>query len=590
MGSRGWSICALALGGLLLLASGSIAGAAAALAESATPTPTHGLASPHNTPSDAVVGIVQDANGPIAGAVVRVQLTENKTTTAPDGRFTLRGITETGTITITAWSPGYYVGWTTAVAGTTPITITMKPHYTTDNPAYDWFEFEGRKGSAACALCHTQYPEWAADAHAQAAVNPRFLSLYRGTDIHGNPSPLTRFDSDGKPQPLAPDEPYYGPGFRLDFPNRAGNCAACHTPMASKIPNTQNCGWSGCHTDVTTEWSRGIIPTAPSPLDLSGTAAEGIGCDFCHKIGEVYLDPKTGLPYPDMPGILSMRLYRPQEGQQLFFGTFDDIPRRDTYLPLEEDSAFCAPCHYGVFGGIVGSGTVKDGIDIYTSYEEWLNSPYSDPETGQTCQDCHMPVSALEYIVYPERGGLPRPGRLHDHRMAGASDPELLQNAVTLTTTAQLQDGALHVVVAITNDKTGHHVPTDVPLRHMILVVEAFDADGRRLTPSEGPTLPEWAGNYAGAAGKIYARVLQDEWTGEAPTAAYWRPVKEIADTRLAAFATDVTEYVFPVDGARPATVEARLIFRRAYQKLMEQKGWQDPDVVMEQARVTALP
>jgi hypothetical protein len=590
MGSRGWTIGALALGWLLLLALGGSTGDVAVLAQATTPTPPSGLASPHNVPADAVAGIVQDARGPIAGAVVRVQLTENKTTTAPDGRFLLSGIAETGTITITAWSPGYYVGWTTAVAGTAPVTITMKPHYTTDNPEYDWFEFEGRTGSAACALCHTQYPEWAADAHAQAAVNPRFLSLYKGTDVHGNPGPLTRFDSDGKPQPLSPDETDYGPGFRLDYPNRAGNCAACHTPMASKIPNTQNCGWSGCHTNVTTEWSRGIIPPAPSPLDLSGTAAEGIGCDFCHKIGEVYLNPETGLPYPDMPGILSMRLYRPPEGQQLFFGTFDDIPRRDTYLPLEEESAFCAPCHYGVFGGIVGSGTVKDGVDIYTSYEEWLNSPYSDPETGQTCQDCHMPVSDLEYIVYPERGGLPRPNRLHDHRMAGASDPELLQNSVTMTTTAQFQDGALHVAVAITNDKTGHHVPTDVPLRHMILVVEAFDADGNRLVLSEGPALPEWAGSYAGAAGKVYARVLQDQWTGETPTAAYWRPVKEIADTRLAAFATDITEYVFPADGERPVTVEARLIFRRAYQKLMEQKGWQDPDIVMEQARVTVLP
>ena len=113
---------------------------------------------------------------------------------------------------------------------------------------------------------------------------------------------------------------------------------------------------------------------------------------------------------------------------------------------------------------------------------------------------------------------------------------------------------------------------------------------GNRLALSEGPALPEWAGNYTGAAGKVYARVLQDQWTGEAPTAAYWRPVKEIADTRLAAFATDITEYVFPADGERPVTVEARLIFRRAYQRLMEQKGWQDPDIVMEQARVTVLP
>ena len=38
--------------------------------------------------------------------------------------------------------------------------------------------------------------------------------------------------------------------------------------------------------------------------------------------------------------------------------------------------------------------------------------------------------------------------------------------------------------------------------------------------------------------------------------------------------------------GADGATVEARLIFRRAFQKLMEQKGWTDEDVLMEQGQV----
>ena len=63
-------------------------------------------------------------------------------------------------------------------------------------------------------------------------------------------------------------------------------------------------------------------------MNLTGEAAEGITCEFCHKIGDVYARPKTKLPLPDMPGILSYRMYRPAEGQQLFFGTFDDIPKR----------------------------------------------------------------------------------------------------------------------------------------------------------------------------------------------------------------------------------------------------------------------
>ena len=90
------------------------------------------------------------------------------------------------------------------------------------------------------------------------------------------------------------------------------------------------------------------------PVSLTGDAADGISCDFCHKIGDVILDPQTNLPCPDMPGILSMRLYRPEEDQQVFFGTVMDVNRRVSYFPLETQSEYCAPCHYGVFGGVVG--------------------------------------------------------------------------------------------------------------------------------------------------------------------------------------------------------------------------------------------
>jgi hypothetical protein len=177
--------------------------------------------------------------------------------------------------------------------------------------------------------------------------------------------------------------------------------------------------------------------------------------------------------------------------------------------------------------------------------------------------------------------------------MPGAYDEELLQNSVTMTTTAQLDGSQVTVDVAITNDKTGHHVPTDAVSRHMILVVQARDGAGRPLALRDGPTLPDWAGNYAGQPGRTYAKVLQDEWSGETPTAAYWRPVKIVADTRIPAFGTDRSRYTFDLpagssgtEGAGGATIEARLVFRRAFQKLMEQKGWTDEDVLMEQAQV----
>ena len=306
------------------------------------------------------------------------------------------------------------MGWTTLDPGAADwlagnaISITLKPLPEKDNNEYPWFSFEGVQGSASCGLCHREYAEWQVDAHSQAARNPRFITVYTGTDVQGRQGQPVRWGNNGVARPPDPSQPYYGPGFQLDDPSRAGNCATCHTPVASRVSNQQNCGWLGCHTSLTIERANGVIGQATIPLPSSGAGAEGISCDFCHKVGDVILDPETKLPLPDMPGILSMRLYRPAGDQQVFFGTLIDVPRRVSYLPLESESEFCAPCHYGVFGGVVGAGEVTGGTLIYNSYGEWLDSPYSDPETGLTCQQCHMPTSSANYFVFAERGGLAR--------------------------------------------------------------------------------------------------------------------------------------------------------------------------------------
>lgn len=539
---------------------------------------------------ESVHGLVVGVNGPVPNALLQVQGTPNTTTTAPDGTFTLHGLGGAVPLSITAWAEGHFTGWVTLDPVKNPydpgqtVTITLKPLFDHDNYRYDWFDFEGVQGSASCGLCHREYAEWLKDAHSQAAVNPRFISIYTGSDVHGNQGQLTTYTSEGKA--VIPDSSagYNGPGYRLDNPQRAGNCATCHTPVASKNDNSNNCGWSGCHTDLTAERAvqvdHGVIP-----LHLTGDAAEGISCDFCHKVGGIVLDPETNLPYADKPGILSMKLFRPEEGQQVFFGTVLDVTRRVSYSPVQAESEYCAPCHYGVFGGVVGHNSVSGGVVIYNSYGEWLESPYSDPETGKTCQECHMQVVDENYFVFPERGGIQRDYfDFHSHYMPGAADEQLLQNSVTMAAQALRQGDQLSVQVKITNDQTGHHIPTDVPIRQMLLVVEAYDASGKQLTLTAGPLLPAWAGDYAALPGKAFAKVLRDEWTGEAPTAAYWRPVTILEDTRLAALATDSSEYTFSLPNGETARVEVRLYFRRAFYDLAKIKGWEDPDILMEEA------
>ena len=199
-----------------------------------------------------------------------------------------------------------------------------------------------------------------------------------------------------------------------------------------------------------------------------------------------------------------------------------------------------------------------------------------------------MPVSSAKWFVFPEQGGLTRDyAPLHDHTMPGITDEKFLQNAVSVKSTAQRQGSQVVAQVSITNDNTGHDIPTDSPLRSMILVVEAFDENGKSLGLVDGPLNPAYSGNYGGLPGKTFAKVLKDGLSGESPTGAYWRPVSIVSDNRLAAFATDTTHYTFDAPTGKTVTLKVHVLYRRVFQQLSAQKGWNDPDIVMKEDTLT---
>ncbi len=516
-------------------------------------------------------GVVSDEYGPLGGVVVRIQATDVFTRTNEDGSFVFNDLQPETPVKVTAWKSGYYIGGgeKTYKPGETEIELMLIRHTDSDHPGYEWlsaFSSSGDPGN--CKNCHAQpddpasalpFDEWILDAHSQSTGNERFLTMYAGTDVYGNQSPLTRkgYNRDYGSFPLPPDPslPYFGPGYKIDFPETAGNCSACHVPMqAISAPY-------------------GTDPT----MVVEG--AEGISCDFCHKIWAVNLD-EEGLPYPNMPGVLSYEFRRPGEGHQLFLGPLEDVaPGEDTYSPLQNQSEFCAPCHTAVFWDTL----------IYNSFGEWLDSPYSDPISGQTCQDCHMPTGLIDHFALIDEGGLVRdPETIFSHLMPGAADEELLKNAISMSIAAWKDDGKANLQVNITNDQTGHHVPTDSPLRHLILVIEARMEDGELLEMIEGPVIPEWAGIgdpddgcYGGQPGKIYAKVLEEYWTEVSPSGNYWNPTRIVSDNRIAAFETDKTNFQFvdPIEGK--LTINVKLVYRRAFIELMDQKSWDAPDIIM---------
>ncbi len=489
---------------------------------------------------DAISGQVIFAEGgdPVPGALVTIRASEYQTITDDEGFFEFQNIPLEDDIEVTAWADGFYISYVLTNVPAKNLILELRPYHTADHPDYEWLDpTPNADVEAACGNCHPMIlPQWQQNAHGGAIANPRFYSFYNGTDISGTET--------------------VSPGYQLDFPGTAGNCGPCHAP--------------------------GAAIDDPFTTDMNAVRDEtvaGIHCDFCHKVGGVYYNPATDEPYPNMPGIFSIKVLRPPEGEQIFIGPYPDIHDPDTYLPLMAESAFCAPCHQFSFWG----------TPIYNSYGEWLDSPYSDPETGQTCQDCHMPPNGDEIFALPSQGGLQHPPEIiPSHLQVGIQDEDLMQNTVEMDAAAEISGDEIYLNVTVTNTGAGHHVPTDHPGRHMLLVVEAVDADGQVLSLLEGPVIPTWGGDFAGHPGAGYAKILRDVETGEYPVVSYWKQALIGSDNRLPALASDVQTFVFEAPEGT-AHIKVHLIFRRLFQPIAERYGWDLGEIVME-SEIIELP
>ncbi len=253
------------------------------------------------------------------------------------------------------------------------------------------------------------------------------------------------------PDPMQPD---YGPGYQLDYPNESGNCAFCHAPTAIGV--TQQ------GTNLTSliygSWGNRV-----------NVAAEGVTCDVCHKAIDVVLDEHQ-LPYVERPGILSFSFVRPTPGLQFIAGpgahlAISNINIKRTCAPVFSESKFCAPCHYGKFSG----------IEIYASYKEWLDSPYSQPNQNfRSCQDCHMPSpEPLGNTPPSERGACSEPNQkfrdFSHNMMKYGPDPDntlrtiplIVKDAATIAIDKiVLGGGQVTFGVTVVNSGAGHKFPT----------------------------------------------------------------------------------------------------------------------------------
>jgi hypothetical protein len=540
------------------------------------------LAAPRGAAAAEIRGAVADERGrPIAGAIVRVQATAVAARTDSQGRFALehepagnRSLLDDppAPVVLTAWKEGYLNG---ASEGDEEAVIVLKPVPSGDNDDYRWLspdfpnlleraDIVFRKGLVAvtgneqlgsrftrnCSNCHADsaVAQWRTDAHSRAARNPIVLSMYNGTGADGRRGVF--------------------PGYRLDFPNSDGNCASCHAPLHALSSE------SGGDLNAVT-----------------GIARQGISCDFCHKVRDVELHPDGGFP-----GVLSMKLNRPAEGRQVFYGPYDDaVAGPDSFAAVYAESRFCAACHDGKFWG----------VSIYSEFEEWAESSYA--QEGVQCQDCHMQSDGkATRVAAADNGGVRRsPQDISTHAFRGPADVRFMTEAVELNLSAAKSGDGVDVDVALSNAGAGHHLPTGVPMRNVILVLEAVDANGKALRQVDGPVVPEWGGsgrpqegNYAGQPGRGFAKILADAAKSfpranpdrRSPT-PHWRQSVVVSDNRIPARATDVSRYRFdhtgPGASEEAVTVRARVIYRRAFKPWIDAKGWPLEDLEIARSEKT---
>jgi hypothetical protein len=528
-------------------------------------------AAARNTGNRTVTGRIVSQYGPVPDARVRVAGDEKYTLTDRQGQFQL----ETGhlpgkVLKLTAGKDGWFnYGKGVYPAGDSGDTQ-LNPLPREDNPEYRFIS------PATCAKCHNKLAQyWDRSKMAHTTSNPKVLDMYYGTDAAGRKQ--------------------IGPGYKLDNPGDEGNCITCHAPSVAEV------GMG----------SKDLKTALGSPR----TEWDGISCEYCHKVRKVI---KKETRPSKMAPVLKRKA--PAKGNTiLVLGPYDDVVNNvmaASYSPVFDEGRFCSTCH-GHFKKLPsgktwnrenvytdsewkGFGLTGDNeLPVQTTYQEWkqwqTQLSAEDANKGKKCQDCHMSwrKEMLPYDNYVVDGqarnmwGTKRsPKNIRPHHFDGGTEIQL-KTALSMELEGEVKENILEVKVYLTNTNGGHWVPTGETMRSVILLMHVTDSEGRPLDMIRGSRLPEWIGgedpeigNYAGSAGSVFARVLQDSMGNL--NVPFWKATSIAFDTRIRPKKTMMLEFIYKLDdpGDEP-TAGAKLIYRPVHSELANTKNWKTKDIMI---------
>ena len=494
--------------------------------------------------SAQVSGIVTDlALTPLEGALVSVQAGDAWTLSAPDGTFTMPDATGSDLVVVTALK-GYLNASRSISSPASSLAIAMRAVPQDDDPAYILAE------PTDCGGCHpNQLAEWTDSPMAKAGINTWVHDIYNGTGTAGGLGGFV-YTRDSAFAPTNPNS----------------ECSSCHQPQA---------------------WLEDPFSALEPKESLSAGVVHGVSCDVCHKVADIDISQPN---YPGLfPGIVTVTRPQGPDFDQVQYGVLGDSDfesislMRPSYQP-QLVAEVCAACHQDKNDPDEdGEFEEPNGVISEPTYLEWADSPYGDIESPlyATCVDCHMaPAGTLEVcdLIDPP---LPRdPDTVRSHTILGTT-PYYLENAAELAMSTEIIGDAVHVAVDVNNSLTGHHVPTGVTVRNMILLIEAWrDGDDLALNSTGAQVIHDLGGigdpalgYYAGLPGVFFAKINHNEH-GVGPT-FFTDAFGLQSDNRIPALATDSTDYTFDVPpGGGTLNVRARLIYRRAFRFLVDAKGW----------------
>ena len=239
-----------------------------------------------------------------------------------------------------------------------------------------------------------------------------------------------------------------------------------------------------CHTPI------GYISGYPKKTSddrsaIDEISSNGIQCDYCHSIKSAYKSYNAKFTYDPGNG-------EDDPGNKR--GPFKDSEsdyHGSVYSKLHTKSEICGTCH--------NVRHLAFDTKLDTTYEEWLESPYS--KKGVQCQDCHMyqrtgvagtgsgerpenPGSAVSgsksrkhiFTHYFVGGNTVVPG-MNDDKSRVDMASNRLKNAVDMKIS---RGSGNKFIVTILNNGAGHSIPTGVAdLRQVWLKVVVKDSAGK---------------------------------------------------------------------------------------------------------------